>query len=170
MPFVRYFEVIFMTFFSCIYSQLIRKKQHNTLRFTLINLRVNMIGFFRHNTHLRGYMAKTRRILQSMLKFLPGLGPGSKSEPCWVCAQIYNTIPISIACKHTQKNWTTSLEKKLFSCVGEYAKYGFDQQRLIWYMFVACAIWCLADVSSVSPSSEQTHKRTQVRRGQSDLR
>ena len=31
-------------------------------------------------------------------------------------------------------------------------KYGFDQQG--WYgMFVACGIWCLADVSSVSPSS-----------------
>ena len=26
-------------------------------------------------------------------------------------------------------------------------------------MFVACGIWCLADVSSVSPSSEQTHDR-----------
>ena len=25
-------------------------------------------------------------------------------------------------------------------------------------MFVACGIWCLADVSSVSPSSEQTVK------------
>ena len=24
-------------------------------------------------------------------------------------------------------------------------------------MFVACGIWCLADVSSVSPWSEQTH-------------
>ena len=24
-------------------------------------------------------------------------------------------------------------------------------------MFVACGIWCLADVSSVSPSSEQTN-------------
>ena len=35
-------------------------------------------------------------------------------------------------------------------------KCGFDQQG--WYgMFVACGIWCLADVSSVSPSSEQTH-------------
>ena len=33
--------------------------------------------------------------------------------------------------------------------------YGFDQQRLNG-MFVACGIWCLADVSSVSPSSEQT--------------
>ena len=44
--------------------------------------------------------------------------------------------------------------KKLFFCVGEYAKYGFDQQG--WYgMFVVCGIWCLADVSSVSPSSEQ---------------
>ena len=39
--------------------------------------------------------------------------------------------------------------------MGEYAEYGFDQQG--WYgMFVACGIWCLADVSSVSPSSEQT--------------
>ena len=26
-------------------------------------------------------------------------------------------------------------------------------------MFVACGIWCLADVSSVSPSSEQTLER-----------
>ena len=26
-------------------------------------------------------------------------------------------------------------------------------------MFVACGIWCLADVSSVSPSSEQTALR-----------
>ena len=25
-------------------------------------------------------------------------------------------------------------------------------------MFVACGIWCLADISSVSPSSEQTGK------------
>ena len=25
-------------------------------------------------------------------------------------------------------------------------------------MFVACGIWCLADVSSVSPSSEQTEE------------
>ena len=26
-------------------------------------------------------------------------------------------------------------------------------------MFVACGIWCLADVSSVSPSSEQTDNK-----------
>ena len=39
--------------------------------------------------------------------------------------------------------------------MGEYAEYGFDQQG--WCgTFVACGIWCLADVSSVSPSSEQT--------------
>ena len=31
-------------------------------------------------------------------------------------------------------------------------------------MFVACGIWCLADVSSVSPSSEQTIQRTRPRR------
>ena len=45
--------------------------------------------------------------------------------------------------------------KKLFICMSEYAEYGFDQQRLIWYV---CRrwIWCLADVSSVSPSSEHT--------------
>ena len=51
--------------------------------------------------------------------------------------------------------WKTSFEKKLFFCVGEYTEYGFDQQS--WYgMFVSCGIWCLADASSVSPSSEQT--------------
>ena len=28
--------------------------------------------------------------------------------------------------------------KKLFFCVDEYAEYGFDQQRLIWYV---CRLW-----------------------------
>ena len=52
------------------------------------------------------------------------------------------------------QNSKTSFEKNFF-CVGEYTKYGFDQQG--WYgMFVACGIWCLADISSISPSSEQT--------------
>ena len=32
-------------------------------------------------------------------------------------------------------------------------------------MFVACGIWCLADVSSVSPSSEQTGFFFSFRRG-----
>ena len=37
-------------------------------------------------------------------------------------------------------------------------------------MFVACGIWCLADVSSVSPSSEQTHGRsTLISAGLMDL-
>ena len=30
-------------------------------------------------------------------------------------------------------------------------------------MFVACGIWCLADVSSVSPSSEQTVPRARAK-------
>ena len=34
--------------------------------------------------------------------------------------------------------------------------YGFDQQGMIWYVYRPYGIWCLADVSSVSPSSEQT--------------
>ena len=29
-------------------------------------------------------------------------------------------------------------------------------------MFVACGIWCLADVSSVSPSSEQTGESVNI--------
>ena len=41
-------------------------------------------------------------------------------------------------------------------CVGEYAKYGFDQQRLIWYVFGLKDIVFSSDVSSVGPSSEQT--------------
>ena len=30
------------------------------------------------------------------------------------------------------------LKKTVFFCVGEYVKYGFDQQRLIWYVFRLC--------------------------------
>ena len=46
------------------------------------------------------------------------------------------------------------LKKKLYFCVGEYAENGFDQQRLIWYICrLWPGIWCLAGVSSVSPSS-----------------
>ena len=36
---------------------------------------------------------------------------------------------------HKDKHWNTSFEKKMFFCVGEYAEYGFDQQRLIWHVF-----------------------------------
>ena len=35
----------------------------------------------------------------------------------------------------TVKQRKTSFEKTVFFCVGEYAEYGFDQQRLIWYVF-----------------------------------
>ena len=39
----------------------------------------------------------------------------------------------------------TSFEKNCFSAWASDAEYGFDQQG--WYgMFVACGIWCLADV------------------------
>ena len=57
---------------------------------------------------------------------------------------------------HLSLRRKTSFEKKTVFCVGEYAEYGFDQQRLIYGLFVAYGIWCVADVSSVSPSSEQT--------------
>ena len=35
---------------------------------------------------------------------------------------------------------TLVLKKKLFFCVGEYAEYGLDQQRLIWYV---CRLWAM---------------------------
>ena len=38
--------------------------------------------------------------------------------------------------------------------------YGFDQQRLICGMFFACGVWCLADISSVNPSSEQVNAQS----------
>ena len=31
--------------------------------------------------------------------------------------------------------WKTSFEKNCVFCIGEYAAYGFDQLRLIWYVF-----------------------------------
>ena len=44
--------------------------------------------------------------------------------------------------------------------MGEYAKYGFDQQG--WYgMFVACGIWCLASTNwrqAISTASLETDK------------
>ena len=36
------------------------------------------------------------------------------------------------------KHWKTSFEGNCFFCVGEYAEYGFDQQRLIFYV---CRLW-----------------------------
>ena len=51
--------------------------------------------------------------------------------------------------------WKTSIEKNDFSAWASTLNMGLINKG--WYgMFVACEIWCLADVSSVSPSSEQT--------------
>ena len=33
---------------------------------------------------------------------------------------------------YQKKHWKASFEKTQLFCVGEYAEYGFDQQRLIW--------------------------------------
>ena len=37
-----------------------------------------------------------------------------------------------------RKNTGRLVLKKLFYCVGEYVEYGFDQQKLIWYV---CRLW-----------------------------
>ena len=57
------------------------------------------------------------------------------------------------------KHWKTSFEKKLFFCVGEYAEYGFDQQRLIWYV---CRLWDMVystgdQHTNISTFVDQTH-------------
>ena len=43
----------------------------------------------------------------------------------------------------TSKTGRLVLKKNLFFSVGEYTEYGFDQQRLIWYVFVY-GVRCLA--------------------------
>ena len=49
----------------------------------------------------------------------------------------------------------TSFEKSCFSAWASTLNMGLINKG--WYgMFVACGIWCLADVLSISPSSEQT--------------
>ena len=51
-------------------------------------------------------------------------------------------------------HWKTSFEKICFSVWASTLNVGLINKG--WYgMFVACGIWCLADVSSVSPSSKQ---------------
>ena len=47
----------------------------------------------------------------------------------------------SILLKNANLNNSTGrlvLKKTVFFCVGEYTEYGFDQQRLIWYV---CRLW-----------------------------
>ena len=56
-------------------------------------------------------------------------------------------------------HWKTSFEKNwVFFCVGEYAEYGFDQQRLIWYV---CPLWDMGyltgDKHTISTFVDQTH-------------
>ena len=46
--------------------------------------------------------------------------------------------------------------KLTFPALALLSEQTLDQQRLIWYVFRRKAVWCKADVSSVSPSSEQT--------------
>ena len=54
------------------------------------------------------------------------------------------------------RHWKTSFEKKLFYLRWRISWTWVSSTRLaIWYVF-ACEVWCLAGVSSVSPSSEQT--------------
>ena len=44
---------------------------------------------------------------------------------------------------------------------------GFDEQVLIW-LFVACEVWCIADVSSVySPSSDSLFRQRTTARNNS---
>ena len=38
-------------------------------------------------------------------------------------------------CRLVYPNYGRLVSKKLFFCLGEYAEYGFDQQRLTWYVF-----------------------------------
>ena len=67
-------------------------------------------------------------------------------------SEAYNEKNMPSCCINTGR---LVLKKSVFSCMGEYAEYGFEQQRLISNgMFFACGIWCLADVLSVSPLSE----------------
>ena len=77
-----------------------------------------------------------RRVFRGLQLFSKGLG-----RPNCLCK-----IPITLRYWLIEETQSEQARK---------AVYGFDQQG--WYgMFVACGIWCLAGVSSVSPSSEQT--------------
>ena len=59
----------------------------------------------------------------------------------------------TIAVRYTGFSVAALTRTKILTMVKlKYKIFGFDQ----YGMFVACGIWCLADVSSISPSSEQT--------------
>ena len=62
---------------------------------------------------------------------------------------------VLILCQLTIDHWKTSFEKNCFSAWASMLIMGLINKG--WYgMFVACGIWCLADILSISPSSEQT--------------
>ena len=70
---------------------------------------------FKHVTHVR-----------PCLLYYPTLGP---IQHRWTCLTSFALVCYVIL------HWKTSFEKKLFFCVGEYAKYGFDQQApssIVW--------------------------------------
>ena len=109
--------------------------------------------------------------LSQLLLFCEGLdrfclilnGPGSSTKDYKINFCKLNKIPVIASCcifvlRHFCCYFYSGTRHLIFKkndCKPRNIKYGFDQQG--WYgMFVACGIWCLADVSSVSPSSEQT--------------
>ena len=55
-------------------------------------------------------------------------------------------------------HWKTSFEKTVFSAWASKLNMSLINKGR-YGMFFACGIWCVADVSSVSPSSEQTNAR-----------
>ena len=86
------------------------------------------------------------------------------------CGIIRQLLPYLIHLSYLKQNAVHNLIKKanlswtledyfwkiLFFCVGDYTKYG-------WHgLYFACGIWCLADVSSVSPSSEETEELWEI--------
>ena len=78
------------------------------------------------------------------------------SRERWFCQAIIFVIQrrtVNPQCKTTLYTGRLVLKKTCFSAWASTLNMGLINRG--WYgMFVACGIWCLADVSSVSPSSE----------------
>ena len=66
------------------------------------------------------------------------VGSRSDCHPSSVVFCYQNTSQEKILGEYAMNTRRLSFEKKLFFCVGEYVEYGFDQQRLIWYV---CRLW-----------------------------
>ena len=57
--------------------------------------------------------------------------------------------------------WKTSFEKNCFSTWASTLNMGLINKG--WYgMFVTCGIWCLADVSRVSPSADNLFRNSWI--------